>query len=316
MRVVCLLALLLPLAACQRPTGPHYVVGKPYLAGGMWRYPRERFDLTETGLATVFRGGTPTADGEAWSDGAMLAASPTLQLPAAVRVTNLDNGLQAVLRVVDRGPVNPGRVIGVSPRVALLLGASGSTAFPVRVRVLRQASMALAAALQGGGSPGAAAQGVGGQGVAGQGVAGQAGGGTAVRVAAAPAGSVTAQGLAPPPGGRGSAGAVRGAAPASGASLFRTGPVFPLRPPEELTRVAAQPGRLYVDCGGVGNPDDAELLAARLARFGARAVPDYSYPMTQAFRARIGPLANVAAADAMQARVLRAGIANARIVVK
>ncbi len=300
MKVLCLLALLLPLAACQQPSGPHYVVGKPYLAGGIWRYPRESFDLTETGLATVFRGNTPTADGEAWSNGAMLAASPTLQLPAVVRVTNLDNGLQLVLRVVDRGPANPGRVIGVSPRVALLLGAPGSTAFPVRVRVMRRASQALAAALQGRG------------GAAGGGHVGN----TAVRLTAAPAGSVTALGLAPPKGAAGSAGAVRQAAPASSAALFRTGPLFPRRPPETLTRVTAQPGRLYVDCGGVGNVDDAEALAARLARFGAQAVPDYSYPMTQAFRVRIGPLAGVAAADAMQAQVLRAGFANARIVVK
>lgn len=289
MRVLCLLAFLLPLGACQQATGPHYVIGKPYELGGLWRYPHESFRLSETGLATVFRGTTPTTDGEAWSDGAMLAASPTLQLPAAVRVTNLDNGLQAVLRVNDRGPTNPGRIIGVSPRVAFILGEPGSTAFPVRVEVLEQESEGLAASLHG--NP-------------------------TVAVASAPMRTVTAQGLAPPPGGQGSAGTAPDAAAAARTSLFNTGPVFPLRPPEVLTRVAARPGRLYVDCGGVGKPVYAELLAARLAQFGAQAVPDYSYPAEEAFRTRIGPLANVAAADAMLDRVLRAGIANARIVVE
>jgi rare lipoprotein A len=299
MRVLCLLALLLPVSACQQAGGPHYVVGKPYEMGGVWRYPHESFSGAETGLATVFRGRTPTADGEAWSDGAMLAASPTMQLPAVVRVTNLQNGLQAVLRVNDRGPANPGRLIGVSPRVAFLLGAPGSTAFEVRVEVLEQPSQALAATLQGKAAT--------------------------VAVKAAPAAAVTAQSLAPPPGAQGGAqgsamadstGAAPGAAPSGKGSLFSTGPGFPLRPPEVLTRTAAEPGRLYVDCGGVSNPDYAMLLAARLSAYGARAVPDYSYPPEQAFRARVGPLGNVAAADAMLDRLLRAGIANARIVVE
>ncbi|MDE2333359.1 MAG: SPOR domain-containing protein [Rhodospirillales bacterium] len=289
MRALCVLALLLPVAGCQQPARPHYLVGKPYVLGGVWRYPKERFEGVETGLATVFRGHTPTADGESWSNGAMLAASPQLQLPAAVRVTNLDNGLQVVLRVNDRGPANPGRIIGVSPRVGYLLGAPGATAFPVRVRVLRRESEALAASLHAAGT---------------------------VALRAAPAGAVTAQGLAPPPGARGSAGTSAPVAANAHAALFAGGPVLPLRPPEVLTRVHPQPGRLYVDCGGVGNPDDAERLAARLARFGAQAVPDYSYPLTAAFRARIGPEPSVAAADAMLGRVLQAGFAGARIVVK
>lgn len=290
MKVLCLLALLLPLAACQQAPGPHYVVGQPYLAGGVWRYPHESFELNETGLATVFEGRTPTTDGEAWSNNAMLAASPTLQLPAAVRVTNLDNGLQAVLRVNDRGPANPGRIIGVSPLVASLLGEAGSTAFPVRVEVLEAESQALAAKLEGHT--------------------------IALKVAAAPTGAVAAQGLAPPPGAAGSAGTAAPTAPKAQAPLTRTGPVMPLRPPEELTRVPPRPGRLYVDCGGMSTPDSAELAAARLSPYGAQAVPDYSYPLTEAFRVRIGPLPSVAAADAMLARVLRAGNANAQIVVK
>jgi rare lipoprotein A len=245
-RILCLLVLLVPLAACQQATGPHYVVGKPYVMGGAWRYPREQFNGAETGLATVFHGASPTADGEAWNDGAMLAASPTLQLPAAVRVTNLDNGLQVVLRVSDRGPANPGRVIGVSPRAAFILGEAGSTAFPVRVEVLERESEALAASLHG--NP-------------------------TVAVAAAPQGAVTAQSLAPPPGASGSAGVATDATPTDKRSLFAIGPVMPLQPPEVLTRVAAQPGRLYVDCGGVSRPIYAEMLAAKLVAYGARAVP-------------------------------------------
>ena len=53
--------LLLGLAGCDlfRPPvtlAPRYVVGAPYLANGIWRYPRESFEYADTGLATVYDG--------------------------------------------------------------------------------------------------------------------------------------------------------------------------------------------------------------------------------------------------------------------
>ena len=39
----------------------------------------------------------------------MAAAHPTLQLPAIARVTDLDTGLQVLVRVNDRGPAERGR---------------------------------------------------------------------------------------------------------------------------------------------------------------------------------------------------------------
>ena len=44
--------------------------------------------------------------------------------PAIVNVWNLENGLELQVRVNDRGPAQPGRVIGLSPRAATLLGDS------------------------------------------------------------------------------------------------------------------------------------------------------------------------------------------------
>ena len=103
-----------PRKAAQAP-GAHYVVGPAYQAGGVWRYPAEDFQLDATGVATVLpdRAGL-TADGEAYDAAAMAAAHPTLQLPAVAVVTNLETGAQAVVRVNDRGPDNPARVIGLT----------------------------------------------------------------------------------------------------------------------------------------------------------------------------------------------------------
>jgi hypothetical protein len=46
------------------------------------------------------------------------AAHPTLPLPSFVRVTNLDSNRSIVVRVNDRGPVEPGRIIDLSKRGA------------------------------------------------------------------------------------------------------------------------------------------------------------------------------------------------------
>ncbi|HYZ30837.1 MAG TPA: RlpA-like double-psi beta-barrel domain-containing protein, partial [Crenalkalicoccus sp.] len=94
-----------------------YVIGTPYRMGGVWSYPREDFALVETGYSVVVpdtRSGRITADGEAWDPGAPLAAHRTLQLPAILRVTALKTGRSLDLRVIDRGPVEPGRILGLS----------------------------------------------------------------------------------------------------------------------------------------------------------------------------------------------------------
>jgi rare lipoprotein A len=58
--------------------------------------------------------GRPTASGEPYDMYDMTAASLTIPLGTYVRVTNLRNGRAIVVRVNDRGPVVPGRIIDLS----------------------------------------------------------------------------------------------------------------------------------------------------------------------------------------------------------
>jgi rare lipoprotein A len=58
--------------------------------------------------------GKPTASGEPYEMYDMTAAHLTLPLGSFVRVTNLRNGRAVVVRVNDRGPVVPGRIIDLS----------------------------------------------------------------------------------------------------------------------------------------------------------------------------------------------------------
>jgi rare lipoprotein A len=58
--------------------------------------------------------GRITASGEPYNMYDLTAAHPTLPIGAHVRVTNLRNGRSVVVRINDRGPIVPGRIIDVS----------------------------------------------------------------------------------------------------------------------------------------------------------------------------------------------------------
>jgi rare lipoprotein A len=58
--------------------------------------------------------GKPTASGEPYEMYDMTAAHLTLPMGSYVRVTNLRNGRAVVVRVNDRGPIVPGRIIDLS----------------------------------------------------------------------------------------------------------------------------------------------------------------------------------------------------------
>ncbi len=66
--------------------------------------------------------GRKTSSGEIYNMYAMTAAHKTLPLPAYVKVKNLQNGREITVRVNDRGPFHPGRVIDLSFAAAKKLG--------------------------------------------------------------------------------------------------------------------------------------------------------------------------------------------------
>ena len=58
--------------------------------------------------------GTKTASGQKFTNHGHTAAHKTLKMGTRVRVTNLVNGKSVILRINDRGPYKPGRVIDVA----------------------------------------------------------------------------------------------------------------------------------------------------------------------------------------------------------
>lgn len=95
--------------------------------------------FVETGMASWYGEdfhGRPTAMGEPYNMYAMTAAHKTLPLPTRVRVTNLENGRRAELRVNDRGPFVKGRVIDLSYGAARELGVVRRGTARVRIEAL------------------------------------------------------------------------------------------------------------------------------------------------------------------------------------
>ena len=65
--------------------------------------------------------GRATASGEPYNMYDLTAAHPTLPLGSWVRVTNLRNGRVVYVRINDRGPIIPGRIIDLSFGAARVL---------------------------------------------------------------------------------------------------------------------------------------------------------------------------------------------------
>ena len=100
--------------------------------------PRPR-PAVQTGPASWYgepHHGRLTASGERFDMHALTAAHPTLPFGTRLRVVNLHNDRAVEVRVNDRGPAVPGRIIDLSYAAARTLGAVGTGIVPVRLTVL------------------------------------------------------------------------------------------------------------------------------------------------------------------------------------
>jgi len=79
-------------------------------------------EVASHGLASFYTEGTQTASGERFDTNELTAAHPTLPFGTQLRVTNVATGRSVTVRVNDRGPFVPGRVVDVSHSAAETLG--------------------------------------------------------------------------------------------------------------------------------------------------------------------------------------------------
>jgi rare lipoprotein A (peptidoglycan hydrolase) len=126
-----------PTAAAAEATGAS-LAATSFVGGASWYGP---------GFA-----GRRTASGEVFDPSDLTAAHRTLPFGTRVRVTDLETGGTVEVRINDRGPFSPGRVIDLSRAAASALDAVGRGVIDVRVDVLATngaARLAVAADLRG-----------------------------------------------------------------------------------------------------------------------------------------------------------------------
>jgi rare lipoprotein A len=282
-----ILGVFVALASCAHnvppPPGPvTFTIGNPYQSAGEWHYPRDFNTYDVTGLATIISDNAPpyTTDNETYDPNALAAASPLLQLPSIVTVTNLVNGYSIDVRVNDRGPDIPGRVIAVTPRVARLLNFPVGGVVEVQVTLKPQETAALDGAL-----------------------------GQGPKLTAAPVAGITAQSLGAP--GGASSGAVQNLTPVqNSATQAQT-----VQLSGAVTTTTPNPGPLFVQIPGFGRQWDAFNVMRRLGGIPSQIVPIYGGDRTL-YAVNAGPYHSVEDADAALQQILALGIPDPEIIVR
>ncbi len=112
-----------PYTALGRKYVPYQSL-KPYRGRGLASWYGRKFH------------GKPTSSGERYDMYAMTAAHTILAIPSYARVTNLSNGRSVVVRVNDRGPFHPERIIDLSYTAAYKLGFVNAGSAQVEVEAI------------------------------------------------------------------------------------------------------------------------------------------------------------------------------------
>ena len=93
--------------------------------------------VASQGVASFYTEEQQTASGEKFDTHDLTAAHPTLPFGTRLRVTNVETGRSVTVRVNDRGPYVPGRVVDVSYAAADALGMVGSGVAKVKLDVVQ-----------------------------------------------------------------------------------------------------------------------------------------------------------------------------------
>ena len=80
--------------------------------------------------------GRRAADGEIFDMNSLVAAHRTLPFGSIIRVTNLSNGRDVQVRVIDRGPFVGDRILDLARAAAVQLDMIGPGTAPVRIELL------------------------------------------------------------------------------------------------------------------------------------------------------------------------------------
>jgi len=116
---------------------PFYSLAEAANRGG--QSTKRQIAATE-GTASFYAGqfhGRKTANGETFNMDQLTAAHPSLPFGTWVRVTNLSNGKDVVVRINDRGPFVKGRIIDLSASAAKKIGIMQTGIVQVKLEAIK-----------------------------------------------------------------------------------------------------------------------------------------------------------------------------------
>jgi rare lipoprotein A len=128
----------LPSNAYAQP--PEYA---PPMPAGFYDDTSSKPILIETGLASWYGPNYhhhAAADGSTFDQNELTAAHRTLPLGTTVRVTNIANGEQVLVRITDRGPFAPDRVLDLSKGAADAIGGVRAGIIKVKIEAFAHTS--------------------------------------------------------------------------------------------------------------------------------------------------------------------------------
>jgi rare lipoprotein A len=223
--------------------------------------------------------GRLTSNREPYDMFGMTAAHRTLPLPTYVQVTNLRTGKQIVVRVNDRGPFHPNRIIDLSYSAAAKLGILGEGTGLVEVAAIDPDHLPPAPPRAPEDSPAPPV------------------------VLQAPSSSAPIPSEAP---------VVAQVPPAS--TTMSPAAAAPRQPAQARP---AEP-HLFVQVGAFGSRSNAERLAAGLSPTVSAAVRIQSVARnpTPIYRVQLGPLSSVDKADALTEELRHLGLAHTQMVIE
>ncbi|NCI48558.1 septal ring lytic transglycosylase RlpA family protein [Sediminibacterium roseum] len=120
----------------MRKTGSFFGVALAMLAISCHRKSIPGGSGTETGMASYYAetyNGKKTANGEIYQSNKLTAAHKKLPFGTKVKVTNLANGKTVKVRINDRGPFVPGRIIDLTRAAAKKIDMVGAGVVKVKI---------------------------------------------------------------------------------------------------------------------------------------------------------------------------------------
>lgn len=90
----------------------------------------------QVGIASYYKSGRKTANGERFNPNGFTAAHRSLKFGTRVRVTNLKTGRSVIVRINDRGPFVGGRIIDLTYGAAKAVGIHNAGLAKVQVAIL------------------------------------------------------------------------------------------------------------------------------------------------------------------------------------